>query len=47
MTVEEAGNFLDTFLLEVGEEKRVDIVLVPPFTALAARFGAAGEGCRT
>lgn len=34
MTVEEAGNFLDSFLLEVGEEKRVDIVLVPAFTAL-------------
>lgn len=34
MTVEEAGNFLDSFLLEVGDEKRVDIVLVPAFTAL-------------
>lgn len=34
MTVEEANNFLETFLLEVGEEKRVDIVLVPAFTAI-------------
>ncbi len=36
MTVGEAHGFLDTFLLELGEERRVDIVIVPPFTALAA-----------
>lgn len=35
MTVGEAGAFLETFLLEIGSEKRVDIVVVPPFTALA------------
>ena len=35
MTVGEADNFLDTFLLELGEEKRADIVIVPAFTALA------------
>jgi triosephosphate isomerase len=35
MTVGESDGFLDTFLLEVGDEKRVDIVIVPPFTALA------------
>src|SRR5690349_13173639 len=35
MTVEEANNFLETFILEVGEEKRLDIVLVPAFTAIA------------
>ena len=35
MTVGEADNFLDTFLLELGDEKRADIVLVPAFTALA------------
>ena len=34
MTVGESDTFLDTFLLEVHDEKRVDIVLVPPFTAL-------------
>jgi len=34
MTVGESDTFLDTFLLEIGDEKRVDIVLVPPFTAL-------------
>ena len=35
MTVNESGSYLDTFLLEVAEEKRLDIVLVPPFTTLA------------
>ena len=35
MTVGEADAFLDTFLLELGEECGVDVVLVPPFTALA------------
>ena len=35
MTLNESDSYLDTFLLEVAEEKRVDIVLVPPFTALA------------
>jgi triosephosphate isomerase len=35
MTLNEADSFLDTFLLEIGGEKRIDIVIVPPFTALA------------
>ncbi len=35
MTVGEADAFLDTFLREIGDEKRVDIVLAPPFTALS------------
>jgi triosephosphate isomerase len=35
MTVGESDGFLDTFLLEVSEEKRLDIVIIPPFTALA------------
>lgn len=34
MTVNEAESYLDTFLLEVGEENRVDIVIIPPFTAI-------------
>lgn len=34
MTIDEAGGFLDTFLRELGDEKRVDIVIVPAFTAL-------------
>src|SRR5215217_1412516 len=36
MTVGEAEVFLEKFLRDVGEEKRVDIVLVPPFTTLPA-----------
>src|SRR5450631_3257701 len=35
MTVSEADSYLDTFLLEVGDEKRVEIVIVPPFTAIS------------
>ena len=35
MTQNESDSYLDTFLREVAEEKRVDIVLVPPFTALS------------
>ncbi len=34
-TVADAAAYLDHFLLEVAEEKRIDIVIVPPFTALA------------
>jgi triosephosphate isomerase (TIM) len=35
MTLGESDSFLDTFLRELGDEKRVDIVIAPPFTALA------------
>ena len=35
MTVNEAESYLDTFLLEIGDEQRVDIVIVPPFTAIS------------
>jgi triosephosphate isomerase len=35
MTLHESDRFLETFLLEIGDEKRVDIVIAPPFTALA------------
>jgi len=34
MTVHEAEGFLETFLLEVADEKRADVVLVPAFTAI-------------
>jgi triosephosphate isomerase len=34
MTVAEADTFLDTFLLELGDEKSVEVVIIPPFTAL-------------
>src|SRR6266853_1199301 len=36
MTIAEAEGFLGTFLRELGREKAVEIVIVPPFTALAA-----------
>ena len=35
MTLSEADSFLDAFLIEVVNENSVDIVLIPPFTALA------------
>lgn len=35
MTVAESETFLETFLREIGDEKGVDVIIVPPFTALA------------
>ena len=35
MTLNESESYLECFLLEIADEKAVDIVLVPPFTALA------------
>ncbi|HEX8311317.1 MAG TPA: triose-phosphate isomerase [Chthoniobacteraceae bacterium] len=35
MTLNESDRFLETFVLEIGDEKRVDIVIAPPFTGLA------------
>jgi len=40
MTQSEAADFVATFLLEVGESTEVEIVIVPPFTAIAAVNGA-------
>lgn len=34
MTLTESESYLDTFLRETGEEKRIDIVVIPPFTTL-------------
>jgi triosephosphate isomerase len=34
-TIGESMAFLDTFLLELGDERRVEVVIAPPFTALA------------
>ena len=34
-TVADAATYLDNFLIEVADETRIDIVIVPPFTALA------------
>ena len=35
MTLGESDSFLKTFLMELGDEKRVEVVIAPPFTALA------------
>ena len=35
MTCAEAASFLETFLLELGDDSRVDVVIAPPFTAIA------------
>jgi triosephosphate isomerase len=35
MTLGETDAFFDKFLLELGEDRKVDVVIVPPFTALA------------
>src|SRR5688572_11822694 len=35
MTLNESDSFLETFLLEMNGENRVEIVLIPPFTALS------------
>jgi triosephosphate isomerase len=35
MTIQESADFLESFLLELGDESRVDVVIVPPYTALA------------
>src|SRR5213595_4137736 len=36
MTQSEATRFISTFLLEIGESRDVEVVIVPPFTAIAA-----------
>ena len=36
MTQAEATGFVSTFLLELGESRDVEVVIVPPFTAIAA-----------
>ncbi|MEA3213449.1 MAG: triosephosphate isomerase [Chthoniobacter sp.] len=35
ITISEADSYLEAFLLEVADEQRVDIVLIPAFTVLA------------
>ena len=42
MTQSEAAGFVETFLLEIGEAVEVEVVLVPPFTAIAAVNAALG-----
>ena len=43
MTQSEAADFVATFLLELGESAEVEVVIVPPFTAIAAVNGALGQ----
>ncbi len=43
MTQGEAANFVATFLLELGESIEVEVVIVPPFTAIAAINTALGS----
>ena len=43
MTQSEAAAFVATFLLELGESTEVEVVLLPPFTAIAAVNGALGQ----
>src|SRR5947207_14044323 len=39
----EAASFVSTFLLEIGESRDVEVVIVPPFTAIAAVNAALGQ----
>jgi triosephosphate isomerase len=43
MTQAEASAFVSTFLLELREAREVEVVLVPPFTAIAAVNAALGQ----
>jgi triosephosphate isomerase len=40
MTQGEAAGFVSTFLLEMGELREVEVVIIPPFTAIASVNGA-------
>src|ERR1043165_1170721 len=40
MTQSEAAAFVSTFLLEIGESRDVEVVIIPPFTAIAATNAA-------
>ena len=43
MTQGEAARFVDTFLLDIGEINNVDVVIIPPFTAIAKVTEALGR----
>ena len=43
MTQAEASAFVSTFLLELREAREVEVVLVPPFTAIVAVNAALGQ----
>jgi triosephosphate isomerase len=42
MTQAESASFVETFLRELGESQEVEVVLVPPFTAIAKVTEALG-----
>jgi len=44
LTVSEAEAFLNTFLHEIGDENGAEVVIVPPFTALAKVSEILGRG---
>jgi triosephosphate isomerase (TIM) len=46
MTQGEAADFVATFLLEIGESTEVEVVIVPPFTAIASVNAALGQAQR-
>ena len=43
MTVSETATYIPTFLAETGDDTEVDVVLIPPFTALAKASELIGE----
>ncbi|MFZ0916196.1 MAG: triose-phosphate isomerase, partial [Candidatus Udaeobacter sp.] len=43
MTQGEAARFVDAFLLDIGEINNVDVVIIPPFTAIAKVTEAFGR----
>jgi triosephosphate isomerase (TIM) len=43
MTQGEAARFVDAFLLDIGEINNVDVVIIPPFTAIARVTEALGR----
>jgi triosephosphate isomerase len=42
MTQSESAAFVETLLLEIGDESEVEVVIIPPFTAIAAVNQALG-----
>ena len=43
MTVAETASYIPTFLAETGDDTEVDVVIIPPFTALAKASELIGE----
>ena len=43
MTQAESGRFIESLLLDLGDIREVDVVIVPPFTAIAKVMAALGQ----